>query len=258
MKFYLGTHMPTWLALTDVPLFVSRTRLEGRDTPGILRVRLPKAKGRWALDSGGFGQLHKHGRWLLTPEQYAADVRRCYDEMGGMDWAAPMDWMCEPSARSVTGLTTADHQARTVENFLQLRDLAPDLPFAPVLQGFEPSDYLTCIDLYEQAGVDLSNETVVGLGSVCRRQGTAEIDLIASMLHRRGLRLHGFGVKTTGLAAYAPCLTSADSLAWSYRGRRVRPCVHGTAVHEGNCLPFALAWRQRVLEVITTSEERSA
>ena len=246
----MGTHMPHWLGLTDVPLFVSRTRLER--SVGELRKTLPKAIGRWAMDSGGFTQLHKYGRWLLTPEQYVAEVRRARDEIGGLDWAAPMDWMCEPSARAATGLTTCDHQARTVDNFLHLRDLAPDLPIVPVLQGFEPADYLTCIDLYERAGVDLASEALVGLGSVCRRQATNEIGLIASMLQRRGLRLHGFGVKTRGLASYAPCLTSADSLAWSYRGRRVRPCEHGRAMHEGNCLPFALTWRRRVLEVIAT------
>jgi hypothetical protein len=32
--------------------------------------------------------------------------------------------------------------------------------------------------------------------------------------------MHGFGVKTQGLAMYADSLTSADSLAWSYWARR--------------------------------------
>ncbi len=30
-----------------------------------------------------------------------------------------------------TGLTVAEHQRRTVTNYAQLRDLAPDLPFVP-------------------------------------------------------------------------------------------------------------------------------
>jgi hypothetical protein len=247
-RFYLGTHRPQWLARTDVPLFVSRTVME--KSPGILRDKLPVARGRWAMDSGGFTQLHKYGQWVLTPEQYVAEVRRARDEIGGLDWAAPMDWMCEPSARAMTGLSTYEHQARTVDNFLHLRELAPDLPIVPVLQGFEIRDYLTCVDLYERAGVDLAAETVVGLGSVCRRQATEEIDLIASMLHGRGLKLHGFGVKTHGLAAYAPCLASADSLAWSYGGRRVKPCAHGRATSEANCIHYAMAWHRRVLATI--------
>ena len=246
--FYLGTHMPHWLNLTDVPLFISRTRLER--APGELRKTLPIARGRWAMDSGGFTQLHKHGRWMITPEQYVAEVRRARDEIGGLDWAAPMDWMCEDSALAMTGLSTYEHLVRTVDNYLHLHELAPDLEIIPVIQGKRGADYRTCLDLYERAGVDLAKEKVVGLGSVCRRQATEEIDLIASMLHARGLSLHGFGVKTHGLAAYAPCLTSADSLAWSYGGRKIHPCSHGHGQSEANCLQFALSWRRRVLEVL--------
>lgn len=246
--FYLGTHRPRWLERTTVPLFISRTVME--KAPGALRENLPVAKGRWAMDSGGFTQVHKYGRWMLTPEQYVAEVRRARDEIGGLDWAAPMDWMCEPSARAMTGLPTREHQALTVDNFLHLRELAPDLPIVPVLQGFEYRDYQVCVDLYERAGVDLTQENVVGLGSVCRRQATEEIDLIASMLHSRGIKLHGFGVKTHGLASYAPCLASADSLAWSYGGRKTKPCRHGRGQSEANCIDYALAWRERVMRVL--------
>jgi len=253
--FYLGCHRPRWLERTDVPLFISRTVME--KVPGVLNDRLPRARGRWAMDSGGFTQLHKHGRWMLSPEQYIAEVRRARDEIGGLDWAAPMDWMCEPSARAVTGMSTYEHQARTVDNFLHLRSLAPDLPIVPVLQGFEIRDYQVCVDLYERAGVDLANETVVGLGSVCRRQATEEIDLIASMLHSRGLKLHGFGVKTDGLAAYAPSLASADSLAWSYGGRKVHPCAHGRSKSEANCIHYAMTWRRKILATIAAPVQLS-
>jgi len=248
--FYLGCHRPRWLERTEVPLFISRTVME--KAPGVLRDSLPRARGRWAMDSGGFTQLHKYGRWMLTPEQYVAEVRRARDEIGGLDWAAPMDWMCEPSARAMTGLSTREHQSLTVDNFLHLRELAPDLPIVPVLQGFEFRDYQACVDLYERAGVDLTKEMIVGLGSVCRRQATEEIDLIASMLHCRGLKLHGFGVKTSGLAAYAPALASADSLAWSYGGRRIKPCAHGRAKSEANCFTYAMAWRERILRVLAS------
>lgn len=208
------------------------------------------------MDSGGFTQLHKYGRWTLEPERYVDQVRRAYMEIGRLDWAAPMDWMCEPSAKAMTGLSTGQHQGRTVDNFLVLRGLAPDLPIIPVLQGFELDEYERCADMYASAGVDLAAEKVVGLGSVCRRQGTGEIGAITSMLNERGLKIHGFGVKTQGLAKYSASLASADSLAWSRAGRYERPCVHGRAVHEGNCLTFALEWRKRVLEVLEAGRER--
>jgi hypothetical protein len=277
--FYLGTHMPNWLEKAGVPLFVSHNRLSKQ-------TDLPRAAHPWALDSGGFTEIKKYGGWRISAEEYATSVRRCRDVIGYMDWAAPQDWMCEPwvifgknehlgpkhkdyfhgtrEARGIPDdgpdedLTSAvrKHQHYTVTNYLELRTIAPDLPFIPVLQGWTLDDYLHCLDLYSEAGVNLAEEPVVGLGSVCRRQATSEIDLIASALHARGLNLHGFGVKTRGLAVYAPCLVSADSLAWSFRGRNVRPCTHGLnrlgrpSVSEANCLPFARAWRRRVLDVL--------
>lgn len=35
-----------------------------------------------------------------------------------------------------TGLTVREHQERTIANFLELRRIAPGLPFIPVLQGW--------------------------------------------------------------------------------------------------------------------------
>jgi hypothetical protein len=270
--FYLGTHMPHWLATAGVPLFVSRRRLYKRKT-------FPRAVAPWALDSGGFTQLKDYGGWDLSAAEYAAEVRRYRDEIGMLDWAAPQDWMCEPwvitgknrhltpgaapffhgtrEARGVPldgpdeDLASAirKHQRFTVDNLLELRAIAPDLPFIPVLQGWRLEDYRRCADMYAEAGVDLTAEPVVGLGSVCRRQATEEIDLIVSEFHARGINLHGFGVKTDGLGSYGPNLASADSLAWSFNGR-YHACRHGTAKTEANCLAHAMQWRARVLGVL--------
>ena len=107
---------------------------------------------------------------------------------------------------------------------------------------------LACMDLYRSAGVDLATRPRVGLGSVCRRQSTAEIAVIVTTLARRGLRLHGFGVKTGGLHLYAHLLTSADSMAWSYAARRL-PALPGCTGRKNcaNCLVYAARWRTRVL-----------
>ena len=75
----------------------------------------------------------------------------------------------------------------------------------------------------------------------------------ASFVANLGLRLHGFGVKTAGLQRYGQYLASADSLAWSLRGRQTAGCAHsllGRARRpnsEANCLTFALEWRERLL-----------
>ncbi len=239
--FYLGTHQPGWLGRLDVPLFVSHRTLRARR-------RLPPARCRWALDSGGFTELALHGHWQTSPGEYAQAVARYAQQIGRLAWAAPQDWMCEPVILARTGLSIAEHQARTIDNYCLLRQLAPTLPFVPVVQGWRLGDYLACVDRYAAAGIDLAAAPLVGLGSVCRRQATGEIGAIAAELAAAGLRLHGFGVKQHGLARYADHLASADSLAWSYAARR-RPALAGCTAHRNcaNCPRYALAWRAQVV-----------
>lgn len=237
MEFWLGTHEPAWLTRLRVPLFVSHRRLARRRS-------MPRAIGPWALDSGGFTELSLHGAWRTTQEEYVEAVLRYRDEVGNLAWAAPMDWMCEPIMLATTGLSVREHQERTVTNYLDLRNLGP---FIPVLQGWSLDDYLRCLELYAEAGVDLAALPLVGIGSVCRRQHTAEIGAIVGELSGRGLRLHGFGVKKTGLAQYGEGLASADSMAWSFRARRSPPlpgCTHKSC---SNCDRFALRWRDELL-----------
>lgn len=139
--------------------------------------------------------------------------------------------MCEEEALTMTGLTVPEHQRRTVRSWLDLTQIAPDLPWVPVLQGFTPDDYLRCADLYAAAGTDLSALPLVGLGSVCRRQRTAGVDRLVGRVARvTGAALHLFGFKLTGLRTCARLAKSADSLAWSDGAKRARqhrrpPCV---------------------------------
>jgi hypothetical protein len=159
VRFLLGTHRPNWLEELTVPLFISHRRLKGYKT-------LPHACGEWALDSGGFTELSKYGEWRTTVPEYLEAVTRYQAEVGNLAWAAPQDWMCEPWIIAKTGLSVREHQERTVTNYLDLRDRGP---FIPVLQGWDEADYHRCVDLYTEAGVDLTTEPLVGLGTVCRR-----------------------------------------------------------------------------------------
>lgn len=262
MKFYLGVHRPHWLwneSVRAVPLFVSHHQLKAR------KGRFPRAVTRWALDSGGFSELDRHHRFETTPGEYIAATRRYVDELGSLDWASPQDWMCEPFMIAKTGLSVEEHQIRTVENLLTLRELAPDLPFIPVLQGWEIDDYVTCVGTYLEYGIDLRDEPVVGVGSVCRRQSTDEIGKIFGMLRDGGISCHGFGVKSEGIKRYGRHLSTADSMAWSYRARmaardRQRVGLRGSVegcekTNCANCLHFALEWRDRVLAAIPEVSE---
>lgn len=231
--------MPSWLWFAEFPLFVSHRRLK-------TYKKLKPSVCEWALDSGGFTELSMFGEWRTSLNEYVDAVHRYSEQVGRLEWASPQDWMCEPFITSKTGLSVRDHQHRTVQNFNELRSAAPDLPFIPVLQGWFLEDYITCIDFYRETGVDLAAEPVVGIGSVCRRQHIDEIQMIISEVQAAGVRLHGFGVKNLGLRAYADLLTSADSMAWSFRGRHEKGCEPGH-VTESNCYQFAKGWRLRLL-----------
>lgn len=295
VEFLLGTHMPGWLSKAGVPLFVSDVRLRGYKT-------LPRAAARWALDSGGFSELQYHGRWTTTPQEYVARVRRYRDEIGHLMWAAPQDWMCEypiiyggqygrekfvgtrqfldPDRRLTYEDLIRLHLVLTVANYATLVRLDPTLPWVPVVQGSQVKHYLFCVDLYRDlAGVDLTTMPLVGVGSICRRQNTAETGMILAALHDRGLhRKHLFGFKILGLELHEQWAWSADSLGWSDTARK----HHRRAIRSGlphglmpgcdpgpdhpaqncaNCLPYALRWRSRVLTAAATprsTQRRSA
>lgn len=236
MHFWLGTHRANWLELLDVPLFVSHRQLAPRK-------RLPVARAPWALDSGGFTELSMFGEWRTSVNEYVEAVAR-YADIGRLEWAAPMDWMCEPHMIEKTGLSVREHQERTIANYLEIRDQGP---FIPVLQGWTLSDYERCVDLYDEAGVDLTAAPIVGVGSVCRRQDSAEIGRIFHALSGAGIACHGFGVKKEGVARYGRYLASADSMAWSFCARRDWPlpgCTHKSCA---NCPRYALRWRDELL-----------
>lgn len=240
MKFYLGTDRGNWLwrdDLTDVPLFVSHRTLRRYKN-------LKPAMTRWSLDSGGFTELSLYGEWTIKPSEYVAAVRRYRDEVGMLDWASPQDWMCEPVMLERTGKSVLTHQMLTVNNYLELRWQAPDLPIIPVLQGWTRDDYLQHVEMYDKADVNLEACQVVGVGSICRRQATWEAAQIAQAL--QPLKLHAFGAKRDAIGLYGSMLESCDSMAWSYTGRYSpdpdcpkRACAH--------CLHFALDWRDKAL-----------
>lgn len=243
MRFFLGTCEPAWLKRTDVPLFISRRRLARRKS-------LPRALGPWALDSGGFTEISRYGEWRTCPRQYVAEVDRWRAEVGNLQWAAIQDWMCEPTMLAKTRMTVGQHQQLTVNSWLYLTSIASWLPWIPVLQGWSVGDYVAHVELYHRhTTTRLDRLPLVGLGSVCRRQSTEEVVEIARELTGMGIKLHGFGVKIAGLRnGLSNLLRSSDSMAWSYRGRRIGGKNH--------CMEFATQWRDKVLRSIESGRRR--
>jgi hypothetical protein len=211
-RFYLGLHQPRDASHVD-RAFISANRLRGRESGFLVN--------EWVMDSGAFTEITTHGRYRADVEEYAALIRR-YARWGELVAAVAQDFMCEPFALKATGLTVADHQRLTIERYRDL--IACDtagIYIMPVLQGQLPVDYVRHIEAY---GDLLAHGAWIGVGSVCKRQGSPRA--IIQVLHaihaaRPDLRLHGFGVKVTALssAEVRQHLDSADSMAWSFAAR---------------------------------------
>lgn len=257
--FFLGVHHANWLTdyrFTQISLFISRRVLSKYRS-------LPVAKTNFALDSGGFTELQLYGRWITSAESYIHECSRYVNFYGDrLLWIAPQDWMCEPAVIhgghgfQGTRLSIAEHQRRTVANFLTLKNSVIGKKVIPVLQGWTMSDYLICRDMYEAQGVVLKDERVVGVGSVCRRQGTSEVDEIMTVLAACGIRIHAFGLKTEGLKKCHRILKSADSMAWSLAARKANILLDGHGLpgpgvsrgHKNcaNCADWAILWYEAI------------
>lgn len=258
--FWSGAPEPSWLSRFDVPLFVSHSRIAARCTR-----RLPRARGAWACDSGAFSVLAKHGAYPPdAPKEYAEALQRYREEIGGLIWAAPQDWMCEPWVLKRTGLSVTEHQHRSCASVCQMRALAPSVHIIPVLQGYAIGDYEAHTRMYCRYGIDLPAEPLVGLGSVCRRQATRAIRPIVSLLRQEGIRLHGFGVSLRGLRQVGQLLASADSQAGLITARRASGAMPGTPHHihpRGGakctyCPVWLLgAWRTQALRAMCSARQ---
>ena len=174
--------------------------------------------GPWILDSGAFTRITS-GKGHLPADLYAAMCER-WSENGEMVAAVQQDWMCEPVALKATGLTVSEHQRMSSERYEQLCELAPDVPWMPVVQGWHPHEYAAHA---RQLAKIVPTGAWVGVGSVCKRQSHPRVlrDVLAAILEEGDWRLHGFGVKVTALrwGPVVELMYSVDSMAWSWEAR---------------------------------------
>jgi hypothetical protein len=213
VRFFCGLHQPSDARHFDA-VFISVNRLRGR--------KGPFAVGDWIMDSGAFTEVSTHGGYRHSVADYAAEIRR-WAGNGRLLAAVSQDWMCEPWIVERTGLSVLRHQELTIERYDAL--LAEDVAgvyILPVVQGYEPEDYVRHLRMY---GDRLAVGAWVGVGSVCKRNSqpwTIEWVLRAIARERPDLRLHGFGLKATALKSMAvfDLLATADSMAWSFHARK--------------------------------------
>jgi hypothetical protein len=221
-----------------VPVLVSYGRLR--------EVReLPAASAPWALDSRAFNELDEHGTWTITAQQYADDVNRYAEEIGRLRWVAPQDWPARDVTLAKTGLTVDEHLSRTVASVIELRELITGTDVLDVVTGNTLADYLRHVRMYADAGIDLTDGRLVGVGALVGRPADEAADIIRALYALGITRMHGFGLKGDVLALVGPLLESVDSASWSMGGRlRGGRCTHaGSGVKwEQNCPVRAKSW----------------
>lgn len=172
-----------------------------------------------ALDSAGFvaHALYRGFPWKVADYIALAGSRP-------WAWWAQMDACCEAEIAANRG-TVRLRQAETIRLLAVCRKMAAEAGISapmPVLQGRTPADYV-----WHAGQIDLTGETLIGVGSMCRRpvhgpEGLlAVVDALDHVLPA-GVRLHLFGVKSEGLAILAshPRVASIDSMAWDVAARR--------------------------------------
>ena len=211
LRFYVGLHQPS-NAQHFPHACISINRIRQR--------RGPFPVNRWILDSGAFTEVSTHGGYRHAVSDYAREARRWIGN-GSLEAIVAQDWMCEPVILQKTGLTVAAHQRLTIERYDALLDEDVGVPVIPTLQGYDPADYLRHLDAY---GTRLSPGQWVGVGSVCKRNGSPidVLQVLSSIKTRRpDLALHGFGLKRSALLdpGIRALLASADSMAWSFHAR---------------------------------------
>jgi hypothetical protein len=189
-----------------------------------------------ALDSGGFVAMRKYGgyRWSVLDYINLAVMLRPV-------WWAAQDYCCEPEIAADSAQVTKRIRntvftlGETLARVIHWNQELPGQPAVapmPVIQGWKPGDYRTCVKLMEDhvisdpaaALVLGSNEwpALVGVGSVCRRHLTGPdnlyriVDALEEALPPH-VGFHLFGVKSTALAKLKDRtgIVSADSMAWN-------------------------------------------
>lgn len=104
---------------------------------------------------------------------------------------------------------------KTVKYAIKCIRSDPDLPWVPVLQGRTITEYAECADLYDRAGIDLTDR-LVAIGGLKGRQQI----YIRRILHSlKRFRIHAFGLTLANMKdpTIWNCSDSADSGTWKKR-----------------------------------------
>ena len=111
--------------------------------------------------------------------------------------------------------------AEAVENAIKLMDLADDINWVMVVQGYTADEYLYCVDKIKDQGLITP---LMAIGSLCTRKKIAQARKIILTVRENlpsTVDLHGFGVDFRFLRDLAifKALYSTDTAAWKWNNR---------------------------------------
>lgn len=249
-----------------VPILISANALWDRRR---LRFRLPDPPPYYdqCLDSAGFVAMVRYKGYPWSVDEYI-------DFAAPLPWIwyAAMDYCCEPDVAAnhaevtkrvhLTAATLQECRDR-VRWLQEIEGIHWAADPMPVLQGWRPGDY--------KRSAELTNEvlrgdwpSVVGLGSVCRRQLKGPDGIYALLGHLDAIlpphvQLHLFGVKSGALQRLAdhPRLCSIDSCAWDFAAR-VEARKTGAAKSIAYRGKFLRDWYDRQQQAIATGLRSAA
>lgn len=194
------------------------------DNRARFKIRRPPADmiGKLAIDSGGFTAAKRWGRYPWTPAQYASFIHEMSRDVP-VEWAAVMDYACEPGVNREILSTNLKRIEATIENERACRNAAPDLPWLPVLQGDALAERLYDLKLREKAG--LLPGPMAGIGSICGRGIISARETILFYLSHLGpeTKYHAFGLHVQALDCLQTrsIIASWDSYSWNWgRGQK--------------------------------------
>lgn len=242
----------------DVPILLPASSWSRK---GLNKPALPAHVSIRAADSGGFVASRIWGEYRYSLERYVQWLASWSPQ-----WAACMDYCCEPELAVVT----RERQDKTTANILRAWAEYRSVPWAwvPTIQGLEVEDYhrhaLELKDTIEDMRAYYAGNPAfrVGIGTLCRRADSSLIRSIVATVSSvlPDIPLHLWGVKLESLWTLdMRHVVSTDSAAWhgmwGTNRQRIRTQAQAAGMNTQQYLikQVLLAYRSRVHEAVEAS-----
>lgn len=200
---------------------------------GLKKPSIPPQITDTGADCGGFVASRIWGEYRYDLTMYEARLRTWSPQ-----WAATMDYCCEPELCEVT----RERQAKTTANAREawLKFKSASWAWVPTIQGWTPDDYRRhaheLLGLIEEMRIYYADNSAwrVGIGTLCRRADVvtvqAIIDAVCEVLPP-DITIHLWGIK----------LDALRSLNLHGRGYSSDSAVHHMAMYAKNDIKAAAA-----------------